>query len=210
MIVSDIVTRVQRQFGDEASVQIDSNDIMRWINDGANKLAQEQDILQATGVMSSVAGTNSYALPSDLLAVRTMYYNNKKLKFLKRTEYDEYINSTDPDEIQVGTSFLYTQWGPNYVLYPKPDTSIANGIKLFYIQRPTKVTTTADQCPLPEEYHPRLVEYCLQQAYQTDEDWDAATQMSNQLEDGVQKLTQSVNFKDRETYPVITVLADDL
>jgi hypothetical protein len=55
----------------------------------------------------------------------------------------------------------------------------------------------------------RIVEYCLQQAYQTDEDWDAAGQMKGQFDDGMARLKQLNNAADTEFYPVITVLPDD-
>lgn len=208
MIVSDVVKRVQRQFGDEASVQIDDTDIMRYINDVVKEIAVQNDLMQATGTMPSVIGQTIYPFPSDYLSMRSLYYNNMKVKPLKRTEYDEYIISSDPDETQTGTPFIYTRWGTNFFLYPKPDS--VKTIKLFYQQRPVEVTALTDTIPLPTEYHLRVVEYCLQQAYQTDEDWDAATQMSAQFSDGMTRLKEQESFSDKEFYPVITVLQDDL
>lgn len=208
MIVSDVVKRVQRQFGDEASVQIEDADIIRYINDVTKEIAVQNDLTQATGTMNSVIGQNSYALPSDFLSLKSIYYNNMKVKPLKRTEYDEYIIKSDPDETQQGTPFIYTRWGTNFMLYPKPDA--VKVIKLFYLQRPTEVSSLTDVIPLPTEYHLRVVEYCLQQAYQTDEDWDAATQMSAQFTDGMTRLKEQETFSDKEFYPVITILQDDM
>lgn len=208
MIVSDVVKRVQRQFGDEASVQIEDADIIRFINDVVKEIAVQNDLMQATGTMNSVAGQNSYALPTDFLSLKSIYYNNMKVKPLKRTEYDEYIIESDPDETQQGTPFIYTRWGTNFILYPKPDS--VKVIKLFYQQRPVDVASLTDVIPLPTEYHLRVVEYCLQQAYQTDEDWDAATQMSAQFSDGMTRLKEQETFSDKEFYPVISVLQDDM
>jgi hypothetical protein len=118
---SDIITRVQRQFGDEASVQIEEADIIRWINDAVLEICTQNDLTQATGTMNSVIGTTSYAFPSDLLQVRTIYYDNSRLRFFKKTEFDEYINEQDPNEEQTGTPWLFTRWGTNFQLYPKPD-----------------------------------------------------------------------------------------
>ena len=207
MLVSDVVVRVQRQFGDEASVQINEEDIIRYINDACREIAVQNDLTPATGTMNSVVGTSIYAFPSDLISVRTIYYDNHKLRFFKRTEYDEYVNETDPDEDQSGTPFLFTRWGSNFQLYPKPDS--VQEIKLQYLQRPTQVTAAVDLLPLPDEYFSRIVEYCLQQAYQTDEDWEAATQMSGQFEDGLMKLKEHETIATTEYYPSITVLPDD-
>lgn len=207
MIVSDVITRVQRQFGDEASVQIDESDIIRYINDACREIVLQNDMLQATGTMDSVAGTNSYNFPSDMISVRSIYYDNKKLKAFKRTEYDEYINETDPDEDQTGIPWLFTRWGSQFLLYPRPDS--VQQIKLLYQQRPATVTAEGDTVPVPDEYFSRVVEYCLQQAYQTDEDWEAANQMNSQFSDGLARLKEHETIATTEFYPSITVLADD-
>ena len=207
MIVSDVVKRVQRQFGDEASVQIDEADIIRYINDAAREITLQNDLTQATATMNTVIGTTIYAFPTDLISVRTLYFDNKRLTYYKRTEYDEYINSTDPDEVQTGDPWLFTRWGTNFQVYPKPDT--VQQIKMLYLQRPAVVTVVGDTLPVPDEYFSRVVEYCLQQAYQTDEDWEAAQQMSGQFNDGLIRLKEQETEPVTEYYSAITVLPDD-
>lgn len=207
MLVSDVVTRVERQFGDEASVQINEADIIRWVNDAVREISTANDLTQATGTMNSVVGTNTYDFPSDLMSIRAIYYDNQKLQSYSKAEYDEYINESDPNEVQSGTPFLYTRWGGSFVLYPKPDS--VKVIKLLYLQLPGQLGDTAAIIPLPDIYFNRVVEYCLQQAYQTDEDWEAATQMSGQFEDGLMKLKERETATNVEYYPSITVLPDD-
>lgn len=207
MIVSDVVTRVQRQFGDEASVQINSDDVIRYINDAAKEIAVQNDLGAAVANMSSVANQNLYTLPADALALRSVYYDNLKLDFYERTEYDAYVNTNDPNETAVGTPILYTRHVNDILLYPKPES--VKTIKLWYFQRPIEVTATTDSLPFPVEYHLRIVEYCLQQAYQTDEDWDAADRMQSQFSDGMTRLKQLESSSDEEFYPVITVLPED-
>lgn len=207
MIVSDVVTRVQRQFGDEASVQIDSNDIIRWINDCAKEIALQNDLTQATANQNTVANQAIYTAPADMLAIRSVYYDNKKLDFLESTEYDAYINKMDPNQISSGTPVVYTRSVYDLLLYPTPDS--VKVLKIWYFQRPAEVVATTDSLPFPVEYHLRIVEYCLQQAYQTDEDWDAAGQMAGQFNDGMTRLKQLTDNSGTEFYPTITVLPDD-
>lgn len=207
MIVSDVVTRVQRQFGDEASVQIDEADIIRWINDCAKDLAVQNDLGQAVATQPSQIGTEIYAVPDGCFAIRSIYYNQRKLDFYTRQEYDAYVNINDPEELATGTPILYTRFVDDLLLYPKPDT--VENIKIWYFKRPDPVTTSTDTLPFAEEYHSRFVEYCLQQAYQTDEDWDAAERMRGQLEDNMAKLKQLEDSDEEEFYPSITVLPED-
>lgn len=207
MIVSDVVKRVQRQFGDEASVQIDENDIIRWINDCAKEIAVQNDLGAAVATQNSVIGQNLYTAPADMLAIRSIYYNSQKLDFYSRAEYDAYVNNNDPQELQSGDPVLYTRHVNDLLLYPKP--SSVQAIKIWYFQRPTEVDDVADTLPFAAEYHIRMVEYCLQQAYQTDEDWDAAERMKGQFEDGMTRLKQLEDADDEEFYPMITVLPED-
>jgi hypothetical protein len=207
MIVSDVVTRVLRQFGDEASVQISEEDIIRWINDCARELAIENKLGETTALQSSVADQNLYTLPGNCLAVRSIYYDMRKLDFYTRAEYDAYVNNNDPKEEASGTPFMYTRFVDDILLYPKPDA--VKDIKVWYFARPDEVTTTTDTLPFTVEYHNRIVEYCLQQAYQTDEDWDAAERMRGQLQDGMARLKRLQSADEEEFYPSITTLPDD-
>lgn len=205
--VSDIVTAVQRQFGDEASVQINETDIMRWINDAVLEICTQNDLKQATGTMNSVVGTTTYNFPSDLLSVRTIYYDSARLLAYSKADYDNYINEVDPTETATGTPRIYTRWGSQFILYPKPDA--VKQIKLLYQQQPFKVASVNDDVPIPDIYRPRVQEYCLQQAYQTDEDWEAAGQMSGQFADGLMRLKEKEEVATTEYYTAITVLPDD-
>lgn len=207
MIVSDVITRVQRQFGDEASVQINESDIIRYVNDACREIAFQNDLTQAVGTMNSVVGTNSYNFPSDLMSVRTVYYDNMKLEAYSKAEYDAYVNENDPNENATGTPFLFTRWADSFVLYPKPDA--VKVIKLLYLQAPVAVSASVDLIPLPDLYFNRIVEYCLQQAYQTDEDWEAANQMSGQFDDGMMRLKEHEQVATTEYYTSITCLPDD-
>ena len=210
MIVQDVIDRVLKQFGDEASVQITQTDIIRWINDGTKEIAIKNNLLQTTALQNVTAGTNTYNFPSDMLAMQAMYYDKLKIAFMKRSEYDVYVNANDPQEVQTGVPYMWTRWGTQFTLYPKPSSDLTNGIKILYIQVPGDVSLPADTLSFSNQYHNRIVEYVLQQCYETDEDWDASTQKQAQFNDGLDTLKAKEEFVERETYPTITVLMDDM
>lgn len=208
MNVSDVLLRVQRQFGDEASVQVSDEDVMRWINDAQKEICVQNDLMQTTGTAVSIIGTNEYTFPTDMLGLNKLFYNNKKLKYLSREEYDEFVNPQDPNEVATGDPIVYTRWGLKYLVYPRP--SAVGTFKLFYTMRPPDVIAVGNGLSLPLEYHMRVVEYCLRQAYEMDEDWDAAAAKATQFDSGLSILKESANSLDREFYPTITVLSDDM
>lgn len=208
MIVSEVVTRVQRQFGDEASVQVEESDIIRWINDGLREIATQNDIGQTTSLLAGSIGVSNYSVPDNMMSMRTLYWNKARMEFMAKSEYDQYINATDPTETATGDPLIWTKWAGQFIVYPKPDS--VKDFRLEYLSKPGEVFAGGDNLPIPSEYYNRVVEYCLQQAYQTDEDWDAASQMGSQFADGLTRLQNKGEEADSvEYYPTITVLPDD-
>lgn len=208
MIVQDVVTRVQRQFGDEASVQVTADDVIRWINDAQKEIAVQNDLMQATATLPTIVGTNEYNFPTDMLGLNKLFYNNSRIKYLSRQEYDEYVNPSDPNEVSSGDPSIYTRWGSKFHVYPNPGT--VGTFKLLYTQRPPEVVAVGDSLSLSLEYHPRIVEFCLRQAYEMDEDWDAAAAKATQFDSGLSILKENEYSKDKEHYPTITILAEDM
>lgn len=208
MNVQDVIDRVQRQFGDESSVQVTQADVIRWINDAQRDMAVQNDLMQAEGTTVTGVGQTEYPFPLDMLGMNKIFYNNKKLKYLSRQEYDEYVNTQDPGETFTGDPIVYTRWANKFLVYPRP--SAVGTLKMLYLQRPADVAAPADVLSLAVEYHNAIVKYCLQQAYEMDEDWDAAAAKATQVDSGLSVLKENENSKGREYYPTISVLSDDL
>lgn len=55
MLVSEIATRVKRQFGDEAGAQIEDADILRWVNDAMIDIARTNNLLQISATTATTA-----------------------------------------------------------------------------------------------------------------------------------------------------------
>lgn len=211
MLVSEIATRVMRQFGDEAGVQIDNSDIIRWVNDAMREIAISADLVQTIGSAPLVSGQNSYTLPANVLTLRSVRYNGMKLTPLSQTEFEEYIDST-ASTYPTGTPTHFTAWGGSLQVYPAPDSSAvatASTLQIFYTGTPLEVTAVTDTPVLSVQYHNRIVEYCLQQAYELDENWGAAQQKAQQFEQGVRELRNEQQWAARDVYPSITTLPED-
>lgn len=209
MNVGDVIDRVLHKFGDEANVQITESAIIRYINDGQREIAYQNEVLQAVGTMDITAGEYSYTIPPDLLTLRTMYLNGRRVKFIEKTEYDEYIGDYDPARTDTATPLVYTRWANTFYLYPVPVADAPEGLRIEYTQRPVEVISRNDELQLPLEYHNLLVDYCMTQAYETDEAWDAVGYKNQQFADNMQRLSATKNT-DNEYYATITVLPEDM
>lgn len=208
--VSDIITRVKRQVGDEADIQITSDDIMRWINDAQREIAVEQNLLQAKATTDVVLGQTEYTIPNDTLTLRTVKHNGIKLQPYSLAEAEEYISDYDNTaNYPSGTPTHFWVFANRITVYPKPDTGLTAGLEIYYTRQPTVVSALSDIPEVPVVYHNRLTEYCLQQAYELDEDWQAASQKQNQFRTGLDRLKDQTDWVERDFYPSITSVVDD-
>lgn len=217
MLVSDIAIRAKRTFGDESGVQLTDEDIIRWINDGQRQIVlQNETLLETIATIDSVATLAEYSLPVDLFIPRGVSYkafgglSYRKLRNFTRNEFDEYIDGWDGSSNGVGTPECFMLFASKITLYPIPDSAVTGGIKVFYNRRPTDVTGSLDTPGIPELYHETLVKYVLQQAYEMDEDMDAASAKGTQISGEINLLRGREDWKNEDTYPTIFVRDEDL
>lgn len=204
MNVGEIATRVKRQFGDESGVQVTDADIIRWVNDAQREIAGNNDLLQTVATTAVISGQREYTLPPDILLLRSIHYGGSKLTPLNSREAEEYIQIQ-----QSGTPGTFWVWANKLNLFPTPSASDPDDLQIFYTRQPANVTVTADVPELPLEYHNRIVEYCLQQAYELDENWEAASQKAGQFVNGLAALKGKEDWDTVDYYPSITTLPDD-
>jgi hypothetical protein len=216
MNVGEIQTRVKRAFGDESGVQLTDDDLIRYINDGCRAFVlQNEDLLQTVGTNSSVANQNTYALPVDLLILKSVMFQGPgdtsffNLKAMSFNEFNEYIDGWDGTSLYSGTPMAYMRYGDNITLFPTPTVSGTNNIKIYYNRKPVDVVTNVDIPDIPVLYHEVLVKYCLSQAYEMDEDLDAAAMKGQQISGDMTLLRGRQDWNVEEKYPMITILEED-
>lgn len=216
MIVSDIVTRVRRIFGDEAAVQVTDADIMRWINDGQIEVVKHNDgALQKTSLINIVANQSSYTLPTDLLILRSLRYkfsdmlSFSALRYKNMQQFDDSIDGWDGTAYTAARPEFFTMYEGKALLFPTPDQSFTSGIKVLYNQKPTDVTTLSDALSLPLIYHNTLLKYCMWQASLLDEDHEPALMYKTDFQNDMSMLRTRETTEATATYTTITVLEYD-
>lgn len=214
MDVDDVATRVRREFGDEASVQITDDDIIRWINDAQQQIAVNNEGLMETKSNTDViAGQSEYLTPVDMSVLRSLSYQGFHLRSMTLNEFNEYMTGYEaPGSLNPygqGIPICFTVWQDKITLFPTPSESVTGGLYIYYIRYPTSVTTLADDLSVPQEYHNSIVSYCLQQAYELDEDMYKASLKSQQFMEQTQRLNDRNKWLAQEYYPGVTVMPDD-
>lgn len=211
--LNDVKLRVKRQFGDDAAIQIQDADIVRWVNDAQREIAnQNDDLLMITASADVVAGQGVYSLPSNLRLLRKVKYNGLHLKGLSPQDFDAYIDGLDnPQNYSQGVPIVYNVWAGQFTVFPTPSTQAAlvSGFTIYYLRNPVDVVNDTDNLEFPNGYHNHIVEYCLRMAYELDENWQAAQQVNQRFQQGINGLKERDNWPIRETYPTITVRPED-
>lgn len=214
MNVQDIISRVQRTFGDEASVQVTTDDIIRWINDAQIEICtNNEELLQTSALTDIVQGQDEYDVPADMWILRSMAYNGFRLKHMSFAEFNEYIDgfdaSTNVGPYGPGIPEIFMVWQNKITIFPKPNTSITGGLKIYYAKQPTTIATVADALSVPLPYHVTVVDYCMARAYELDEDLEKASFAKGKFDQKNQQLNDRQQWEQREYYPRITTLPED-
>lgn len=216
MLVSEIITSVQREFGDEAGVQVVDADIIRWINQGMRQIVmQNENLLLTEATQNTVQDQQSYTLPSDLLILKGVHYrpqdytNYFKLKGYELSTFNEIADGWDGSQDGGTDPQVYTVISDTIKLWPIPKVALTDSLKIYYNRTPVQVTTSGDTPELPVLYHEPLFKYCMLQAYKMDEDWEAAGNQVQDYDRDINTLRGREGWKVQGTYQTITVLPED-
>lgn len=214
MNVSDVAIRVRRTFGDDAGVQVTDADIFHWINDAQLQISVDnEELLETVATADIVSGQADYATPSDMNVLRSLMYNNFKVKALSFAQFNEYIDGFKAPVGQggfgPGKPEVYMLYGGTITLFPTPNQNITAGLRIYYSKHPASVGNLADGLGVPDRYHNSVVEYCLQRAYEMDENPDMAAYKKGEFAAQVQKLRNQEKRSGTEAYPTITTLSQD-
>jgi hypothetical protein len=215
--LGDVKTRVKRAFGDDAGIQIQDADIVRWVNDAQREIAnQNDDLLQQTATTAVQAGVGTYPLPTDCRLLRMVKFNGLHMRGLTPNDFNEYIDGLlNPANYSQGDPLVYYVWNGQLTVFPVPaqSSTVSNGnptnFTIYYLRNPVDVVNDTDNLEFPNGYHNHIVEYCLSMAYELDENFGAGQQKRQQFQTGVNTLKERDNWATREVYPSVTVKAED-
>lgn len=207
MLVSEIATRVRTQFGDKGGAMIADADIIRWVNDAQIEIVSKVDVLQGSATAATIAGQSDYTFPTTYNRVYSIKWNGQKLRELNLQQAEELVaNKDDSTSYPTGNPQYYWIWGNVFTLYPAPSASVNSALRIFYIRNPTAVAAVGDTPELPNKYHPRIVEYCIAQAAELDDNEQKYANKINQFNQNVQ--AELGREKSTQYYPFLTDVTD--
>lgn len=205
MITTDIIARVRSIAGDTNVLQFTDADLINWINDGVRECAMDNSLLQKTATQNLVIGTTAYNLPTDILKLHSVKVDGQKIRLLTLAEFEAYGG----DSTDSGDPVVAYVWGGKINFYPKPTSALP--LVIEYTYDPALITNDANvntgkqlPPPLPVGYHARLVDYCLAQVAQQDDDMPRYQLKMEEFRSGVHNLKDDTT-ETEDWYPSIGV-----
>lgn len=203
-LVSEVMTAVKRQFGDESGVQLEDSDLIRWVNDAQDVIVAKTKVTKAKSTIAATANQAAYTFPSENIhQIESIHYDSNRIPNMSFPEAEEYIFSSDPEQVAFGNPVLWYEWAGTFTFWPAPDDT--KNIDLYYTKRPARVTASTDLLSLPDKYYQDVVRYVLQQAYEMDEDLGNAQAKGQQFEASMNEFSEEDRTSQNMTYNTITV-----
>lgn len=199
MRVSDIIRRVRNIAGDVDVQQFTDGDIIRWINDACRECASDNQLLQKKATLTVTRGIGGYSIPDDILKLHSIRYDDSKLAILSLQEAEE----KGIEGSSTGTPDFSYLWAGKIELYPTPDNN-SSTLVVYYTRIPVEVEGEMSEPDLPAPYHARLVDYCLAQVAQQDDDLNRYQLKMQEFRTGVQNLKDQPEWNN-DLYPYMVV-----
>lgn len=208
---NDVITSVNRQFGDESGTQITSSDVIRWLNDGQREIVlKNTEVNQAMVRINVTSGQNAYPVLAnvpDIMVIHSIHFDGQIIRPMTFVQAQELIIQSDDTQTATVPSFWYEYAGV-INLWPMPSVTLAQGLTIFYSKAPTLITTPTAPLSVPDSYFKALVDYCTAQAHELDQDFASANIKAQQFETGIQVQANRTRSEDNQ-YPTITLLPED-
>jgi hypothetical protein len=188
--VNDVFEYVKVQFGDEAGIQLGISNVLKWINVAQREIVQTNTTINEFRAKTDIiAGQAEYPVVSDpafanVQNIHTVFYNGAPLQNLSFNEAVDYIITGKENATTGVPSIWYIKAGV-INLWPSPSAAITQGLTIYANKAPTLVTGTGDLLSVPDNYYSAVLQNVMAQAYEMDENFQAAGIKAQQFEKSV-------------------------
>ena len=203
MKVQEVINRVRTTSGDQTALQYSNEQLIDWINDGIRECAVDNNLLQKSGVQQTILNQDVYTIPADVLKIHSIRWDGSKLTALNMEEFDEQYGN--PGTQDVGVPIVWYIWGTELRIYPKPQAAKELRIDYLYTPLPHVIGVLDVELSLPVGYHSRIVDYCLAQVAQQDDNMTIYNMKMTEFRTGVQQLKD----QPESTYDVYSSISVD-
>ena len=208
MILSDVQTRVTRQFGDAAGAVIAAADVARWATDAQLEVVRKTKLNETDTVTASIQGTRVYVI-ANVLEVRRVKYDGTPLRQVSVQELDALYPARSTTGYGQDTPHHYRATEYGIEVFPIPANNLGI-ITVTHTKRPSPVVNPTDVFEIPEQYHELIVRRVLERCYETDGQWTAADRMHTQVKEEQGEALHDKATGGGDSYPAVRALSGDM
>lgn len=168
--------------------------INTYLNDGQSFIATRVDFYaeEGTQATSTVSGTASYAWPTDMARMRSLFDTNRNIE-LEAVD----LRMIDRSAVVTGAPMYYALDGMNVHLYPTPDGVYS--LEMRYWKMPTAMAADSDTpSSLPVDWHHLLWRYAVAQCYWADDDAQNGQVMMQDFNGWLSMFTADAKFPNTD------------
>lgn len=205
--VSDVVTWVQRQFGDESSVQITQADIIRWLNQAQLEVAVVASPIQAISSTVLIPGTYQYTMPvENTMSIISLRIDGTPIENMEFQTAENKVIREDPQRLSTGKPQYWWRFADKIYMWPTPDQALS--VELFYYKTPADLVAVGDLLGLPDKYYEALIQFVMSKAYELDEEYANSRAARQAFNDRIGITLEEDTRGSVEYYPTLTFLDD--
>jgi hypothetical protein len=174
--LAEVRTQIRDRLDEAAARYWTNAQIDSWINEATRDVARRAEVLQTTSTITTIAGTQEYSMPSDVVRVHRVEHHSGDA--VTPLEYRDFNNmdavwGTGQKQTTNTRPYWYSLWGypPNLkvVLFPIPALS-DDTIKVFYYRMPAAISGDSTTVPVPQGWEDLVVMYAEYIAFRKDGD----------------------------------------
>lgn len=202
---SDVINNVKRQFGDEAGVQIEDDDIIRWINDAQQEISAQLRPIKGKATLAAEPDQATYTLPpGNAVQIESIHFAGRKIKNLNFAQAEEAMLTAEPAVSEKGVPHFWFEWAGEMTFYPAPRSD--SPIVVYYTKFPEPIEQPGDFLGLSDKHYDSIVAYVMSKAYELDEEWNAAQEQRSLFLNRIGSQVDEELIGQNITYPTITLV----
>lgn len=170
MTPSEIEEAARRRYNSVSDSFWSQDEIFDLIYDACLELALETKCIERTFTTTTVSGTQDYSFPTNVISIKRVTYDGKKIKPINMRE-DDAVTGLNQTIATQGSSQFYWFW--NYVMSLRPIPDSAVTLKIWAYVQPARISS-ASTLEIPTEFHMKLVNYVVGEMAAKDSNFTAA------------------------------------
>lgn len=176
--VTEIIDNARDKYNGTGDTFFSDARLYEWLTEACNIIARDSHCIEGTSTTATVASTSDYVYPTNLIEIKRLTYDGRKLQPISLREYDT-VSMSGSTATTTGTPVFYTNFDDTVSLYPIPD-AIENLVFYGYYKH-SNITSAVDTITIPDQFQLGLVDHLLMNMYAKDKDLSSAQFYENRF-----------------------------